>query len=365
MQNNNISPIYDYSFIVTSRNDNHGGNMIKKNQFFIDRWSYSVKKFNLKCELIIVDWNSKTELRKVLKIPKLNNNQNIRIITVPSFIHKKFANSKKIKLHQMIAKNVGAVRALGEYLVLSNIDIIFSEKLLAKLKERKDKKTICRLDRYDVDINLNEMKNYKINEKILEKKITTVFKKYYIHDVKKGRKYFTQRTFLGLCKYFIKIIINKKFLLNIKKYLMSKKVFNTNIKYAFTVLLTKKLHLNACGDFTMLSKDLFLKLNGYYEFEGYALHVDSILLYKAHFNKYKIENLKEKIYHINHSNGYVGYCDPDRFFLNLREKKIPYIDTNKLIKIIYSLKKNPKFLNNIKYGLSNFKLKEFNSNLSR
>lgn len=362
MQNNNISPIYDYSFIVTSRNDNHGGNMIKKNQFFIDRWSYSVKKFNLKCELIIVDWNSKTELRKVLKIYKLNNNQNIKIITVPNFIHKKFSNSKKIKLHQMIAKNVGAVRALGEYLVLTNIDIIFSEKLLAKLKERKDKKTIYRVDRYDVDINLNEMRNYKINEKTFKKKIITIFKKYYIHDVKAGKKYYTQRTFLSICKYFAKIIINKKFLLNIKKNI---NIFNRNIKYILFLLTTKKLHLNACGDFTMLSKHLFLKLNGYYEFEGYPLHIDSILLYKAHFNNYKIKNLKEKIYHINHSNGYTGYCDPDRFFLNLRKEKIPYIDTNKLIKIIYSLKKNPKFFNNIRYGLSNTKLKEFNSILSR
>jgi hypothetical protein len=151
---NNFS--YDYSFIVATRNDNHGGNMIKKNQFFIDRWSYSVKKYNLKCELIIVDWNSEISLKKKIKFPKLNNNQNIRIITIPNSIHKKFSNSQKIKLHQMIAKNVGAIRALGEYLVLTNIDIIFSEKLLAKLKERKDKKTIYRLDRYDVDINLDK-----------------------------------------------------------------------------------------------------------------------------------------------------------------------------------------------------------------
>jgi hypothetical protein len=42
----------------------------------------------------------------------------------------------------------------------------------------------------------------------------------------------------------------------------------------------------------------------------------------------------------------------------LREKKIPYINSNKLIKIINSLRKNPKFLNNIRFGLSNFKLEE-------
>ena len=138
---------------------------------------------------------------------------------------------------------------------------------------------------------------------------------------------------------------------------------NINIKYTLVVLLAKKLHLNACGDFTMLSKDLFLKLNGYYEFEGYPLHVDSILLYKAHFNHFKIKELKEKIYHINHSNGYDGYKNPDSFFLGLRKKKIPYINGNKLIKIINLLKKKPNFLNNKRFGLSNFKLEEFNYHL--
>ena len=259
----------------------------------------------------------------------------------------------------MIAKNVGATRALGEYLVLTNIDIIFSEKLLAKLKERKDKKTIYRLDRYDVDINLNEIKNYKINEKNIEKKITTIFKKYYIHDIKTGTKYFTQRTFLNFIKYFIKIVIKKKLLSEIKKYIMSRNKFISILP----ILLMKKLHLNACGDFTMLSKDLFLKLNGYYEFEGYPLHVDSILLYKAHFNHFKIKELKEKIYHINHSNGYDGYKNPDSFFLGLRKKKIPYINGNTLIKIINFLKKKPNSLNNKRFGLSNFKLEEFNYHL--
>ena len=152
---NNFS--YDYSFIVATRNDNHGGNMIKKNQFFIDRWSYSVKKYNLKCELIIVDWNSEISLKKKIKFPKLNNNQNIRIITIPNSIHKKFSNSQKIKLHQMIAKNVGAIRALGEYLVLTNIDIIFSEKLLAKLKERKDNVELLQFNKY---FFINSSKKY-------------------------------------------------------------------------------------------------------------------------------------------------------------------------------------------------------------
>ena len=38
--------MYKYSFIVASRNDNHGGNMRDKNIFFINRWLHSIKKYN-------------------------------------------------------------------------------------------------------------------------------------------------------------------------------------------------------------------------------------------------------------------------------------------------------------------------------
>ena len=78
----------DFSFIVTTRTDNHGGNMYLKNQFFVNRWAYNVKKLDINCELIIVDWNSEKNLRNKIIIPKLNKNQSIRIIEVPNRIHK-------------------------------------------------------------------------------------------------------------------------------------------------------------------------------------------------------------------------------------------------------------------------------------
>ena len=67
MKSYNNKTKYEFSFIVATRNDNHGGNMRERNQFFINRWINDVKKYNLNCELIIVDWNSKIPLRKILK----------------------------------------------------------------------------------------------------------------------------------------------------------------------------------------------------------------------------------------------------------------------------------------------------------
>ena len=67
--------------------------MSKKNQFFLDMWSKQVKKYNISSELIIVEWNpdsNKSLLKDILKFPKLNENQTIRIITVSNDEHKKF-----------------------------------------------------------------------------------------------------------------------------------------------------------------------------------------------------------------------------------------------------------------------------------
>ena len=47
---------YYISFIVATRNDDHGENMSNKNQYFIDRWAYLGINLVFR-ELIIVEWN--------------------------------------------------------------------------------------------------------------------------------------------------------------------------------------------------------------------------------------------------------------------------------------------------------------------
>ena len=46
------------SFIVTTRNDNHGLNLNKRTKLFLDNWINNVKKNKFKYELIIVEWNN-------------------------------------------------------------------------------------------------------------------------------------------------------------------------------------------------------------------------------------------------------------------------------------------------------------------
>jgi len=350
---------YDFSFIVASRNDNHGGNMKEKNQFFVNRWAYNIKKLDINCELIIVDWNSPKKLRNKLVVPKLNKNQIIRIIEVPNKIHKNFKNYKKLNIFQMIAKNVGARRAAGKYLILTNMDIIFSNNLLKFLKNNElDENCIYRVDRYD--INFNKFSNYKINEKTLDDNITHINKKYYTHDLVKNVKYWTYNSFFGFIINFLKLFTTKNLLNFFTKSKLKIKI--NYLKSILNIIKSPKLHTNACGDFQLISKKTFFNLSGYYEYDGYSFHIDSILMWKAYFMGYKFKELKFKIFHINHTG---GYGNSKELFKSLIKKNINYLSNNVLIKIINKLKENKNYLNNAKFGLLDYKLNlfSFNKNL--
>jgi len=403
--------MYKYSFIVASRNDNHGGNMRAKNIFFINRWLHSIKKYNLNCELIIVDWNSKIPLRKILKSSLLKNNQIVKIIEVPNQIHKKFHNSKKLDFFQMIAKNVGARRANGKFLIFTNIDIVFSEKFFYYLKNNINKnETIYRADRHDFD--LKNLKNYEISEDKIKKLTTHIHKKNYTYDIKKNKKYYLRKTIIYIIKYsfigiidlipnFLKFIIDLitnflKFIidlitnflkLNIEKILISLKLFKgifnlNNLKTLFDkklytnafdlklfkgifnlnnlkTLFDKKLHTNACGDFTMIDKQSFYKMKGYYEFDGFSWHIDSLLLFKAYYYlKLNFINLNFPIYHINHEPGKKYSTKGKISIKKIEKKKLNFINDQQLLKLInnYRLNKLDKDDKKINWGLSKEKL---------
>lgn len=148
-----ISPFL--SFVVTARNDDYGGNFLRRFQIFINALLYLVEKYFLPVEIIIVEWNpppNEKNLAEVLIWPKSLKYGQVRFIEVPNEVHKNFPNSDKIPLFEYIAKNVGIRRAKGEYVLATNPDLIFSQELI-KFLATKELSTGCfyRLDRYDVE----------------------------------------------------------------------------------------------------------------------------------------------------------------------------------------------------------------------
>ena len=255
---------YSLSFIVATRNDNHGGNMRQKIQTFINNWIHLVNKFKVNYELVIVDWNSpsiKGPIRKKFKFKNLKKNSSIQIIEINQ---KHLSHTKKslsLDFYQMIAKNIGSKCALSDTLLITNIDIIFTEKIFKKLSNLKVKqKEIYRAVRYD--INLNKFNN--LDEDFLFKKVIRINYPHYTYDLRNKKKFKIKINFF---EYFKKL-----FDFEFYKILFKINIFSL-IK-TFNIFYNNNLFTNACGDFILINKS-FLKL-GFYEFNGYSWNLDNL-----------------------------------------------------------------------------------------
>lgn len=150
------------SFVACSRNDNHGGSLTRRMQIFVDCLSEQCDRHKLRAELVLVEWNPPTDrksLKKELRWRKGDGFCDVRIITVPPEIHRKYKCSEGLPLFQMIAKNVGIRRARGEFVLCTNIDIIFSDELMKFLAEcRLEPGIFYRSIRMDADANVPQGK---------------------------------------------------------------------------------------------------------------------------------------------------------------------------------------------------------------
>lgn len=142
------------SFVVTSRNDNHGGSLLRRMQVFVTALLAQCDRHELPAELIIVEWNppsDRPDLQAALKWPDRPGYCRVRIIRVPESIHRRLEHSDVLPLFQMIAKNVGLRRARGKFLLATNIDIIFSDELFQLFASGHfEQGKMYRIDRHDV-----------------------------------------------------------------------------------------------------------------------------------------------------------------------------------------------------------------------
>jgi hypothetical protein len=142
------------SIVVTSRNDDHGGGLLRRMQIFVNGVIEQCRRHGLDAELIIVEWNPPPErprLVEALRWPAEFGSCRVRIIEVPPERHRWFQYSEVLPLFQMIAKNVGIRRARGRFVLATNVDIVFSDELMAFLAARRlEKDRLYRIDRHDV-----------------------------------------------------------------------------------------------------------------------------------------------------------------------------------------------------------------------
>lgn len=123
------------------------------------------------------------------------------------------------------------------------------------------------------------------------------------------------------------------------------------------------LHTNACGDFTLMSREHWMDLRGYPEFDMYSFNIDSVLCYAAHHAGVREEILKDpmRIYHIEHGTG-SGWTPEGqaRLFDRLRTKGISWIEYRDLVCWAEQMRRfnSPIIFNRENWGLGGLELEE-------
>ena len=368
------------SIVATARNDNHSGNMLRRMQIFINGLLHQCQQYQLPAELIIVEWNppvNKPRLQEVLSWPIENNPCKVRIIEVPPEIHRRFKHSEGLPLFQMIAKNVGIRRAKGEFILATNIDLLFSDELFSFLASRQlQSRVMYRIDRYDVradvplEVSLEEQLAY------CQENIIRVNGRYGTKDVKRKRKKvepvqqpevinnqwldkipdsvipllsLSRKIYRRLLPVSWRDAILDELPPAIKDWVIARGLLNVQQNALSSESVNSEpvpppLHTNACGDFTLMAKEDWFVLRGYPELEIFALHLDSLIMYMAHHGGIKEKVLEEQMrcYHIEHTSNWKPEGKHETVNKWLKDNSIAYLSYEQLETLNQIMKQSGK-----------------------
>ncbi len=337
------------SLVATTRNDNHGGDLLKRTICFINSIYHQAKQYDVPTELIIVEWNppkDKPLLKDVLPHPPEGCPVSLRIVVVPDTLHQQYRFYKKIPLYQMIAKNVGIKRAKGEFILCTNIDLIFPGEVFQLFKERSFKKNCYyRANRCDVPKDVMDIKPVDEQVKYCKQNIENRLGYRKIYHFDKFYPNFPYQLFPNLLWRFDDLMT---------------RIFKRKAWKSFQQF--KTLDTLACGDFTLMHREDWERIHGYVELDFYSLHIDTMALLSARAVGMEQVNLPEDTctYHIYHEDGWESnYKKPDeKIRLTVDRPTLDWFTVWEVGHQLIELGK-PFDLNEDNWGFSDIELEEF------
>ena len=376
------------SFVVTSRNDNHGGNMLRRLKLFTEALLEQANRHSLSGELIIVEWNPPAgpRLHEALDLAIQSDCFCIRFIEVPQEAHRRLRNSDAIPLFQMIAKNVGIRRARGQFVVATNPDLLFSRGLMSFLTSGPLREEIMyRIDRHDVPGNVPD--DASMDEKLAwcDGHVLRVHTRHgsfhppgrlfpqlraaieWFASGRRPRLVFPTSLWSKFSRGTSRL--RRGFFRKIRQLMTTRRarLFYTPRHLVRRMLwgvlrLTDplpKVHTNGCGDFTLLSKDRWFALQGYPELPLWSMHIDSLLCYMAVASGVRETVLRSpaKLFHMEHENSWVVLSPAQR--LKTFASK-PWIDVGLLSEIWEAMyrSRQPVAFNDANWGMAEWDFEE-------
>lgn len=303
------------SVVATSRNDDHGGNLLQRTQLFIDGLSEQADKHDMTLELLLVDWNPPMDRPGLAEALRWAPSErfNPQVITVPPEVHRTFPGANGLPLFQMIAKNVGIRRARSDFVLATNIDILFADELFAFLKSDLLPHRLYRADRYDVRADLADERlptPAECRALPIIRRHTLEGMQYPAGSPSRPPQPIWHPAGPGLAA--------------------ATKEVSRLVSATWDRVALPRLHTLACGDFTLASREIWSSLRGYPEWPVYSWQLDGVPMYQAYAARVEIVNLRPPmvVYHLEHGEG-SGWTPEGsrRLFARLEAAGIPYLST--------------------------------------
>ena len=346
------------SIVAASRNDDHGGDPLVRTQVFVNSLAWQCERYKLPVELILIDWNpvqDRPGLAAVLSIPPETTYCRTRVITVPAALHRRLKYADRMPFFQMIAKNVGIRRARGRFILATNIDILFSDELMQFIARQKlDPGKVYRVDRYDIRTGLSP-------ERTLDESIEYAWANP-IRAHPRNHPHALIQDLYGAEGFKRSCIPSPAFRIPRDGVHVIEEGGVWQVRPDRAAAMTH-LHTNACGDFTLLSREGWFAVRGYPEFEAFSWNIDSMAFVAAHYAGYQEVSLLPPCvcFHIEHGIG-SGWTPEGEgnLFDRVRQAGIPIPDWPIITPLVDEMRERQSALefNYSAWGLADFDLQE-------
>lgn len=231
------------SVVIVGRNDSYGKDFLSRINTFVRSLDHQVSTHPGIFELIVVEWNPLNDHAPLAEVLEHTTNLPITVITVPDHLHDTLgASSPVLEFH---GKNVGIRRAHGEFVLVTNPDILFSQALIddiAKKNLRLD--TVYRTDRYDfqtqgiTNVDSSDLIDFAVKNAFV------------VHGMS------------GQNSVSVAVQEHQRDLSLLPR----------------SDVTNSAWHTNGSGDFILAAKEVFFTVRGLYETVQHRWHVDSISL---------------------------------------------------------------------------------------
>jgi hypothetical protein len=333
-------------------------------QWFVDGLDWNASRTGASVELILVEWNpphDRPSLSDVLRWPSATSSLSVRLLTVPASEHKRLLPEGGIPMMQMIAKNVGIRRALGDNVLATNVDILLAPELFDIATAAVTKGTLWRADRNDVEFPFsNSVTTVEHALEFSRSHPIRYERKDGIYYPGLGRSLpiyqglgdFARWQLSHLPATLARLSHGSHDTRSVAPSTVRHRPTNSRSPRSLAqfavdrgralidLVALPKLNVNACGDFTLLTREDWCRFRGYPELVVHSMHLDTIFIHQMHSNGMRFADAEPPAvaFHMEHSLG-SGWTPEghETHFAEVERRGMPHITPAELRAIKRSL----------------------------